>query len=195
MCALWHWPWRYDLGSRSWHTLESWTAIMWNIIQIQLGNEELWPGHGFWVCVPCDLDLGYMTLALGQNIPLTHGQQFCEILSRSNMAVRSYGPDTEFWVCVHCDHDDMTLGQVHDTPLGHGQQLCQILFLATLAVVFTYFWYCFSHLTCLCYNFYGLSALVGCWSSAFISRIIYKFLNVCPFDYTAFAINGKVGIP
>ena len=24
--------------------------------------------------------------------------------------------------------------------------------------------------------------------------IIYKFLNVCPFDYTAFAVSGKVGI-
>ena len=55
--------------------------------------------------------------------------------------------------------------------------------------------YCFYHLTCLCNNFYGLSALVGCWSSAFIRRIIYKFLNVCPFDYTAFAVSGKVGIP
>ena len=25
--------------------------------------------------------------------------------------------------------------------------------------------YCFYHLTCLCNNFYGLSVLVGCWSS------------------------------
>ena len=33
------------------------------------------------------------------------------------------------------------------------------------------------------------------WSSAFIRRIIYKFLNVCPFDYTAFAVSGMVGIP
>ena len=24
--------------------------------------------------------------------------------------------------------------------------------------------------------------LVGCWSSVSIRRIIYKFLNVCPFD-------------
>ena len=55
--------------------------------------------------------------------------------------------------------------------------------------------YCFYHLTCLCNNFYGLSALVGCWLSAFIRRIIYKFLNVCPFDYTAFGVSGKVGIP
>ena len=51
------------------------------------------------------------------------------------------------------------------------------------------------HLTFLCNNFYGLSALVGCWSSVFIRRIIYKFLNMCPFDYTAFAVSGKVEIP
>ena len=41
-------------------------------------------------------------------------------------------------------------------------------------------------------HFYNLSALVGCWSSVFIRRIIYKFLNVYPFDYTAVAVSGKV---
>ena len=41
----------------------------------------------------------------------------------------------------------------------------------------------------------GLSALDGCWSSVFIKRIIYKFLNVRSFDYTASVINVKVGIP
>ena len=54
MCVLWHWPWQYDLASRSWHTLGSW-------------------------------------------------KQLCEVpvLSRSNMAVRSYGPDTDFgYVCT-----------------------------------------------------------------------------------------------
>ena len=54
--------------------------------------------------------------------------------------------------------------------------------------------YCFYHLICLCNNFNGLSASVGCWSSAFIRRMIYNFLNVCSFDYTAFAVSGKVGI-
>ena len=43
-------------------------------------------------------------------------------------------------------------------------------------------------------NVYGLYALVGCWSSALKRGIIYKFLNVCPFDYTAFTVGGKVGI-
>ena len=53
----------------------------------------------------------------------------CEILSRSNLAVRSYGPGHGFWVYRHCDLDlgDMTLGQGHDTPLGHGQLVCEIL--------------------------------------------------------------------
>ena len=37
----------------------------------------------------CDLDLGYMTSGQGHDTPLDHGQQSCEILSRSNSAVRS----------------------------------------------------------------------------------------------------------
>ena len=41
-------------------------------------------------------------------------------------------------------------------------------------------------------HFYDLSALVGCWSSVSMRRIIYKFLNVCPLDYTAVAVSGKV---
>ena len=53
----------------------------------------------------------------------------------------------------------------------------------------------FYHLTCLCNTFYDLSALVGCWSSAFIRKTIYIFLNVCRFEYTAFAVSGEVGIP
>ena len=67
ICALW--PWRYDLGSRLWHILRSWTISVWNIIQIQLGSEELWPGHGFPVYVHRDLDLGDMTLGQGHAHP------------------------------------------------------------------------------------------------------------------------------
>ena len=69
---------------------------MWNIIQIQFGSEELWPGHGFSIYVHCDLDLGDMTLGQGHDTPLGHGQQLCEIPSRSNLAVRSHGPDKDF---------------------------------------------------------------------------------------------------
>ena len=119
------------------------------IIKIQLGSDNLLPGHGFWyvctvtmasetwpwvkvmahpwvmdnncvkyyldptwqwgvlartqiwVCLQCDLDLGDMTLGQSHDTPLGQGQQLCEILSRSNLAVRSYGPDTDFhYVCT-----------------------------------------------------------------------------------------------
>ena len=116
MCPLWHWPWRFDLGSRSWQTLGSWTTIVWNIIQIKFRSEELWPGHGFWVCVHCGIDLGDLTLVQGHDTPLGHGQQLCEILSRSNLALswRSYGSDTDFgYACTVT----LTLDQGHDTPL------------------------------------------------------------------------------
>ena len=42
------------------------------------------------------------------------------------------------------------------------------------------------------FNFYDLMAIVGCWSSVSIRRIIYKLLNVCHFDYTAFVFSEKV---
>ena len=84
MCALWSWYKRYDLSSRSWHTLRSWTIIVWNIILIQLGSYELWPRHGFLVCVHCDLDIGEMTLGQDHDTSLGHGQQISEILSRSD---------------------------------------------------------------------------------------------------------------
>ena len=78
MCTLWLSLWRYDLGSRSWHTLGSWTIIMWNIIHIQHGSQEFWFGYRFLVCVHCGLDLGDMTLCQGHDAPFGHGQ-CCEI--------------------------------------------------------------------------------------------------------------------
>ena len=48
----------------------------------------------------------------------SHGKQLCEILSRSNLAVMSYDPDTDFgYVCTVT----LTLGQGDDTSLGHKQ--------------------------------------------------------------------------
>ena len=49
------------------------------------------------------------------------------------------------------------------------------------------------HLCSTCIDFYDLSAWSGCWFDVYIRRFIYKFLNVCPFDYTAVAGSGKVG--
>ena len=50
------------------------------------------------------------------------------------------------------------------------------------------------YLCCLCIDFYDLSAWCGCWFVVYIRRFIYKFLNVCPFDYTAVAVSGKVSL-
>ena len=98
MYALWPWHLRYDHRTRSWHNLGSWTISVWNIIPIQHSSEDLWPGHWFsvYMYMHCDLDLGDMTLGQGHDTPLGNGHQLCEIFSRSNVAVRSYGPDTDF---------------------------------------------------------------------------------------------------
>ena len=83
-----------------WHKVMTRTRVMdnnrWNIIQIQLGSEELWPWHGFSVYASCNLDLWDMSLCQGHDTTLGHGQQLCEILSRSNFAVRSCGPNLDF---------------------------------------------------------------------------------------------------
>ena len=108
--------------SRSWHTLGSWTTIVCNIIQIKLGSEESRPGKRFSVYVHCDLDIHVWDMSLG------HGQHLCEIISRSNLAVWSDKPYTNFgmyalWPSLwRCD-----LGKGHDTTLGHGQQLWNII--------------------------------------------------------------------
>ena len=91
--VLWPWPLRYDIGSGK-------TMVL-NIIKIQHGSEELRPRHHFSVCMQCDLDLRDMTLVHGHDTPLGHGQQLCKILSRSNMAVKSHGPNTNSeYVCT-----------------------------------------------------------------------------------------------
>ena len=46
----------------------------------------------------------------------------------------------------------------------------------------------------MCIDFYDLSAWCGCWFVVYKRRFIYKFLNVCPFDYTAVAGIGKVPV-
>ena len=43
-----------------------------------------------------------------------------------------------------------------------------------------------------CIDFYDISAWGGHWFVVYIRRFIYKFLNVCPLDYTAVARTVKV---
>ena len=54
-------------------------------------------------------------------------------------------------------------------------------------------YYIYYHLCFTSIDFYYLSAWGCCWFVVYIRRFIYKFLNVCPFDYTAVAGSGKVG--
>ena len=71
------------------------------MIHIQNDSEELWPGHGFGVCVYCYLDLRDTTFGQGHDTFLCHGQQLCEVLFRSNIAVRIYSPQKDFqYVCI-----------------------------------------------------------------------------------------------
>ena len=64
-----------------------------------------------------------------------------------------------------------------------GENILQHIFSSSIAYsdgcLYIFLIYCFYHLTYLCNNFYGLSAfkIVGYWSSVFIRRIFYKFLN------------------
>ena len=60
----------------------------------------------------------------------------------------------------------------------------------SLYIVFSYNIY---HLCFTCIDFYDLSAWSGCWFVVYIRSFIYKFVNVCLFDYTAVAGSGKVG--
>ena len=63
-----------------------------NIGTFSIGNgSEIRPQKQPWK-IP--VDLGDMTFGQGYDTSLGHGQQLCEILSRSNKGVRSYCPDT-----------------------------------------------------------------------------------------------------
>ena len=86
-------------------------------IQIQYYSKKLWPEHWFSLYANSDLDLGDTTIGQGQGTPLGHGQQLCEILTKSNNTVASYGPDKDY-DCVQCD---LTL-----VIMSHGQQWCEI---------------------------------------------------------------------
>ena len=60
----------------------------------------------------------------------------------------------------------------------------------SLCIFLLYYIY---HLCFTCFDFHNLSAWGGCWFVVYKRRFIYKFVNVCPFDYTAVAGSGKVG--
>ena len=92
-------------------------------------------------------------------------------------------------ILVLSDCESGLLQSLDLSSLPHGRSIAY-----SVGCVYMFLIYCFYHLTFLSNNFYGLSTLVGCWLSVFIRRNIYKFLNVCPFNYIAFAVSGEVGI-
>ena len=100
MCAVWHWPWRYVMESRSCHNLWSWTITVWNIIQIQLGSEELWLGHRFWVCVHCELGIRDMTLGQGHGTPET--VPFTVTGMSATVGVPTYSPTKYYQTELRC---------------------------------------------------------------------------------------------
>ena len=154
-------------------------TIVWNIIKIQLGSEELWPGHGFgyectvtltfeiwpwvkimkrpWVmdnnCVKYYQDqiwqLGVMAQTRIPSMRALWPWPWVKVMIHhwimDNNCVKYYQDPIWQWgvktririlgMCVlwhwpwRYDH-----GQGHDTPLSHGQQLCQILSRSNVAV-------------------------------------------------------------
>ena len=80
------------------------------------------------------------------------------------------------------------------TPSAFGPELAYRLRVAqpTLMDVLIFLIYFYITIYVCVPHFYDLSALVGCWSSVSIRRIIFKCFIVWPFDYTAVAISGKV---
>jgi hypothetical protein len=85
----------FDLGSRSWHFLESSVTILWNFIPMHAYSENFWPSQ-FFKHEHSDLDFRLITLDQGHDTSLGPGQQSCEILFKFIKRVRSYGPDKLF---------------------------------------------------------------------------------------------------
>ena len=89
-CKLWPWPWWYDSKWRSWYDCviyyqdQSW---LWGVMARTriLGMCALWPWpRRYYIGSRSWLALGSWTTILWK-------------LSRSNLEVRSYGPDPDFW--------------------------------------------------------------------------------------------------
>ena len=97
MCPLWPWPWRYDLSSRSWHTLGSRTTIVWITIKIQLFSTDT----DFRYVRTVTLTLEIWTWVKVMTHPWDMDTNCVQYYPDHNLAVRSYGLDTDFgYVCT-----------------------------------------------------------------------------------------------
>ena len=88
MCKLWPWPWRYDPQWRSWYDC----VIYYQGPTWQCGVMAL-QGFGYVRTVTLTLKI-WPSVKVMIDTPVGHGQQLCEILSRSDKWVRRYDPDT-----------------------------------------------------------------------------------------------------
>ena len=90
--------------------------------------------------------------------------------------------------------DPLPLWLLVGTPSAFGPELAYRLRVAqpTLMDVPIFLKYFYITIYVCVPHFNDLSGLVGCWSTVSIRRIIYKFWNVCPFDFTAVPVSGKV---
>ena len=74
------------------------------------------------------LDFEDITSGNGHYISLGQGEQLFQVLSRSNMAERSYGLDKDFgYVSTVTFTLESCIDQSHGTSLCHKQQLCEVL--------------------------------------------------------------------
>ena len=66
-------------------------------------SSELWPEQGLWLSAHCDLiNLVDKTLVRIHDTPFGQGHYLCEILSKSNVTVVSYGPNKNYYYMYVC---------------------------------------------------------------------------------------------
>ena len=133
--ALWPWPLRYDLGLDTLRSLTNYVKCHPN--PIYQYNVIAWT----WILVICET----LTWGQGHNTPFCHGQNYvvssqsnyqCKAIAWASILLawcprpyevqrtffelrKASGTRLQFFLLVHCDLDDRTLGQGNDMPLGH----------------------------------------------------------------------------
>ena len=100
-CALWPWPWRYMTFTQDHDTPLGHGQLLCNISSISNMVVRSYSPDPDVDRVHCYLDLRDVTFIQGHDTPLRLGKQLFQI-SRSNIIVRSYGPDTGFATLYEC---------------------------------------------------------------------------------------------
>ena len=88
---------------------------------------------------------------------------------------------------IYLQFDGMVYQQIVGDSYGH--KLSSTIRMSLYIFLINNIYY----LCCTCIDFYDFFAWGGCWFVVYIRRFTYKFLNVCPFDYTAIVGVGRLG--